>query len=205
MNGRRLEATKTTMTEMEGARHALLIGCPTGGLQGVATDICRMRDELEARGFACCDCVGVGATREAIFMALAVLRDTAEEHDAVVIYYTGHGGRCFLADGSGLRPAWSYLVPSGHCFETNFQGIADFELSALVREISAKTPNVTVILDCCHSSQLCRGAMRGGEWGYRSLGPETRSPRPLSTMPPARSEVLCTSFQVRRDPTKTSF
>lgn len=157
-----------------------------GGLQGVATDIHRMSTELLARGFACQPLVGDVATRPAIMEALATLRDATGEHDAVVIYYTGHGGRCYVADGPGLRPSWSYLVPVGHSFQASFQGIAGFELSAIVREISVRTPNVTVILDCCHSSQMCRGgATRGAEWTYGPLEPETRGPRPLTAMSPA--------------------
>ena len=127
-----------------------------------------MRSELVVRGFGCREVSGETATRRGILRAIEELRDVSTADDAIVIYYTGHGGRCLVEGNTAEQTSWSYLVPTDHV-QGRFRAIADFELSAMVREISAKTPNVTVILDCCYASQMCRSASRGGRWSYGSL------------------------------------
>jgi hypothetical protein len=143
-------------------RLAVLIGSPLGGLQGVATDIASIGERLEARGFSCTPCVGAAATRKGILEALEDLRDQARPDDAIVVYYSGHGGRCHLLaePGSDPGPARNYLVPMDHDREHHFRGVADFELALLFHDLSKTTRNVTVLLDCCHASTMVRGDQR---------------------------------------------
>ncbi len=143
----------------EAKRIALLIGSPVGGLQGVSNDIRQIASRLEVRGFECRRCEGDRATRDEILAQLDRLRGEAEAGDAIVVYYSGHGGRCLLTTGQGgeSQVAHNYLVPMDHERETSFRGITDFELALTFRTLTDKTPNVTVILDCCHASTMVRG------------------------------------------------
>jgi hypothetical protein len=158
-----------------GRRLAVLIGSPVGGLRGVAADIESMRRELTAWGFECETCVGevngggdaeatrVEPTREWILERLERLRDETGPHDAIVVYYSGHGGRCHLIEHEGDEPraATNFLVPMRCDRGPSFRGVADFELALLFYEISRKTQNVTVILDCCHAATMVRSDERG--------------------------------------------
>lgn len=175
-----------------GAQIALLIGCPGKGLTGVRRDVALMREELEARGFRCRELVGEPATRTGILAALEALRGEVRGGDAVVIYYSGHGGQCLVATGEERWPTWSYLVPVDHDFDRCFRGIADFEVSEHARALCEITRNVTVILDCCHAARMVRGAAtRGGtRVAYEVADLEaaatrgTRSVKTLMVMPP---------------------
>lgn len=140
-------------------RRALLIGSPgpvsvpARRLAGVANDLEAMRVELEAWGFSCTVVFDDEATRDGILDALRDLRDAATSHHCVVVYYTGHGGRRRIDGDAG--PAWNYLVPVDHSAET-FRGVAEVELGDLLWEMCDRTPNVTVILDCCHAAATFR-------------------------------------------------
>lgn len=140
-------------------RRALLIGSPVGGLLGVLPDVATMRCELEAWGFECEERTGADATREEILRALHELVAWAQPADAIVIYYSGHGGRGIVVEREGERsgPKLSFLVPWDIDHEGDFRGILEHELAGIVDDLSLRTPNVTVILDCCHSAGMARG------------------------------------------------
>ena len=71
--------------------------------------------------------------------------------DGVVVYYSGHGA---------LLGELQYLVPvdMADSTPTDFRGYLAEELTAAVRALTDVTPNVTVILDCCHSGGAVREA-----------------------------------------------
>jgi hypothetical protein len=155
------EATMTA-EKRSPRRRALLVGSPWGGLEGVGSDIVKMGRELRAWGFEIDELVGAAATRDGILGAVRELALWAQEGDAVVIYYSGHGGRAWLvADESERdRPAWAFLVPMDIEGPPGFRGIADLELSIEIDALSRRTANVTVILDCCHSAGQVRNEER---------------------------------------------
>jgi len=153
-------------------RLALLIGSPYGGLLGVATDMGNMSARLDARGFECRSLLGPEATRERILVELERLRDEATPSDAIVVYYAGHGGRAHLRDATDDDSSvpHNFLVPIDYANPVDHarpsaethgaptcRGIADFELTLLLYDISCTTHNVTLIFDCCHSSTMVRG------------------------------------------------
>jgi caspase domain-containing protein len=136
-------------------RHALLIGSQILGLRGPHNDVQAMAVLLSQRGFEIKKCTEAGASRAGILEAYRALIDVADKDDPVVIYYSGHGG--YAEDKTGRRV--QYILPTDWGTDENtFNGIVDAELSDLLAQLTGKTTNVTVILDCCHSSLLSRGA-----------------------------------------------
>jgi hypothetical protein len=126
-----------------------------------------MAETLEDRGFDVEARIDDDATRAGIIAAYEQLIDATPSGstDPVVLYYSGHGGRTAL-DGwedlqrRGERSHLRYLVPfdMAASSETDFRGLLSEELSALQRRLTAKTANVTTILDCCHSGTMSRDA-----------------------------------------------
>jgi hypothetical protein len=138
---------------------ALLIGSDYGGLRGVANDLAVMEETLQARGFTSLLCGPQEATRDGIMAAYDSLIANARADDAIVVYYTGHGG---FTEPSGIAAhgptELQYIVPIDFHKSTqdDFRGIASVELSVLQARLTAVTRNVTVILDCCHSGLMSR-------------------------------------------------
>ncbi|MEM9457462.1 MAG: caspase family protein [Myxococcota bacterium] len=140
-------------------RRALLIGSPgplcvpERRLPGVAHDLREMATELEAWNFECTQLFDHQATRDGILGSLRDLRDEVTADHDVVIYYVGHGGRRRIQGAD--RPAWNYLVPVDHATD-QFRGVAEVELADIVHALCERTPNVTVVLDCCHAATMVR-------------------------------------------------
>ncbi len=154
-------------------RRALLIGSETYGLQGCNADVALMRDMLGSRGFdEIVVRTGSDATRSGIIDGLddlvASIRDPA---DAVVLYYSGHGGRVARPDfaerqATGASVHFQFIVPfdMDESAPEDFRGLLSEELSWNQRRLTdafvalGAVPNVTTILDCCHSGYMARGA-----------------------------------------------
>ncbi len=134
--------------------HALVLGSQTHGLTGVLGDAERMADALETFGFGVVRCVGAEATREGIFQGYRRLIETCAPGDAAFIYYAGHGAR-FPEPADGFQ----FIVPVDfeRSTEEDFRGITSLELSGLLEELTSKTRNVTVVLDCCFAARMSRG------------------------------------------------
>lgn len=152
-----------------GAKRALLIGSPTGGLSGPETDLSTMTQVLQRYNFSCTLCFIEGrstfpATRNGIFAAWEQLLQQTSPGDAVVIYYSGHGGLLEKdkKDVSNKRWRLQYIVPLDIDQTTpgDFRGITDVEISNFLMKLTKRTDNVTVILDCCHSASMARGPTR---------------------------------------------
>jgi hypothetical protein len=131
-------------------------------LAGVKNDIELAAETLGRRGFSCKILYGEGATCASIREQLSRLARTVTAEDAVVIYYSGHGGRVYNIHRSRdpLDPAkvpehYQFLVPEDFDLDADaFTGLLDIELSLAVARIA--TRNLTVILDCCYSGGLVR-------------------------------------------------
>ncbi|KAK8244645.1 caspase domain-containing protein [Phyllosticta capitalensis] len=166
---------------MSPKKRALLIASPFQGLPGPLNDVRTMKDVLCEQGFEISTCSGESATREGILEAWRrLINDVSSRDDAVVIYYSGHGGIVEdlngqpdnAEDASRKQQPWRYqfLVPVD--FRVNnqwggsgeedadpdacFTGILDVELENLLRATSDRTRNVTTIFDCCHSGRMAR-------------------------------------------------
>lgn len=143
------------------ACRALLIGSQTGGLSGVENDIDSMAEVLSRWGFASTRCVAANACRAGIFDAYERLIADARPDDALVIYYSGHGGYGRQrGTGNNGQPAMAlqFIVPTDFDESSagDFRGIMSVELSLLLARLTEKTKNVTVALDCCHAAHMCR-------------------------------------------------
>lgn len=146
-------------------KRALLIGSQTGSLSGVDTDVAYMADLLDALGFETDICINRDATRVGILSRYKRLIQDTMDGDVVVIYYSGHGG---LAANPEYRPMTKSTAPQPRYYQfivpvdmeessdDDFRGIMSFELSALLAELTARTKNVTFILDCCHAARMSR-------------------------------------------------
>ncbi|MER7544777.1 caspase family protein [Spirillospora sp. NPDC127506] len=146
-----------------GSRRALLIGAEAFGLSGVARDLELMESLLESKGFAIDQCSGPDATYDGIISALEELAAAVRADDAVVIYYSGHGGRALRPDWQARRSRGQsthvrYLVPIDldDSTDEDFRGVLASELSMRQRQLTARTRNVTTILDCCYAGAMSR-------------------------------------------------
>jgi hypothetical protein len=137
-----------------GARRALVIGARTGRLAGVGRDVAAMAEALGGWGFTSTTCEGSDATRAGILAAYSRFIAETREQDAAVVYYTGHGGRSVAPDGGAVQ----FVVPVDfdESAEADFRGITSLELSLLLTRLTAKTKNVTVVLDSCHAAHMSR-------------------------------------------------
>jgi hypothetical protein len=149
------------------SKRALLIASTHGGLRGPRNDIARMESALNDCGFHVTKCSGNEAHRDKIMLALSQLVNDTGEQDTVVVYYSGHGG---IVEGSMMQATeatsldgaspWrrQFIVPEdfGSSGPGDFRGILDVELSSVLRAITEKTKNLTVILDCCHAGRIAR-------------------------------------------------
>ncbi|WP_460061000.1 caspase family protein [Streptomyces sp. YKOK-I1] len=143
---------------------ALLIGAQTFGLQGVHADVERMRQVLTGRGFTDLDIrTGPDASYEGIKEGFARLRARTVSGDGVVVHFSGHGG---------LTDDLQYLVPFDMAEGTaaDFRGYLAEELTAELSALVERTPNVTCVLDCCHSGGAVReAACTAGRWTLKSV------------------------------------
>lgn len=141
-------------------KRALIITSPWGDLRGTENDGRSMQSVLARYSFQVSFCHGAQATRKGIIDAWEQLIASACSEDSVAIYYSGHRGLVESAPNQDDGKEWRYqfLVPVD--FEDprsgGFNGILDVELARLLRATTARTRNVTVILDCCYSGRMVR-------------------------------------------------
>ena len=159
-------------------KRALLIGAEIDGLAGVENDLNSMAQALEARDFAIGRCTGKDATRAGILAAYEALIAAAGPRDAVVVYYSGHGGFVRPPDAGLTRSElmdMQFIAPVDFYDSTDddFRGVTSVELSVLLGRLTEKTRNATVVLDCCHAAQMSRD-LRLVVKSLRNLAPYER-------------------------------
>lgn len=142
------------------AKRALLIASQTAGLRGCEPDAELMGDVLGDWGFGCTALSGPDASREGIIDGYRGLINETSSGDAVVVYYSGHGGRIrnVASINEQTDAHWQFIVPTDFDRSTpdDFRGLLADELRALQLELTTKTDNVTTVLDCCHSALMSR-------------------------------------------------
>jgi hypothetical protein len=182
-------------------RWALLIGIdryPNFGsewqLDGCGNDVAIVHDTLSRRFGFRTDQIEVlrdeQATRDGILAAMEALVDRAGKDDEVVFFYSGHGSQ--QPDGPEKDEADGYdetLVPcdSGRISLPN-RDISDDEVYLWLLRLTARTPFVTLIFDCCNSGTILRDGFAGKS---RSAPREERPVSGLAArVPPEAAELL---------------
>ncbi|MCG8454779.1 MAG: caspase family protein [Holophagales bacterium] len=120
------------------------------------------------------------ATRAAVLEAWRWLEAEARADDEVLFYWAGHGSQV-RDDTSDERDGWDEtLVPhdSGRREHPN-RDLVDDEIRHWLHRLSAKTRNVALIIDACHSGTAART-------GVRTV---PRDPQPRSTPAPRIAEA----------------
>ncbi|PBK84033.1 hypothetical protein ARMGADRAFT_1088731 [Armillaria gallica] len=115
------------------------------------------------------------ATRSAVIGELTALKDNTQivkDKTAIIIYYAGHGAKAEMpahsdwidwhtSDGNIelLCPVDTDMTLRTTAGSAKVEAIPDRTISCLLQDVSnAKGNNITLILDCCHSAGLNRGA-----------------------------------------------
>ena len=170
----------------------LLVGVDTyegsvRSLHGCANDVRRARDVLarraKAAGMACSFTMLLDeqATRDGVIRAFRATFGGAGPGDTAVFCYSGHGSQ------QEAPPEHLVFEPDGLdetlvLHDSRAPGgldLADVELGALVREVTARGAHVFVVLDCCHSGSGLREA-DGAVTGIRRA-PTARGRRPAGS------------------------
>ncbi|KAF9692987.1 hypothetical protein EKO04_008961 [Ascochyta lentis] len=170
---------QATMKKTTGpTNHALIIASDFAGLKGTTNDADAMTAALQRHDFTVVKCCSPDSTRANILNELEMLTQRVHQGDAVVIYYSGHGGLVeaesnWEAAKAGRKPLrrfqFIYPVNFDMSIEGGFHGIMDVELSHYTRTLIRITENTTVIFDCCHSARMTRYANDGIERRARGL------------------------------------
>ena len=159
-----LEAPILTNPE-EPTKRALLIGVGQYAdyrirkLNGPKNDVALMKTLLvTSYGFQerhITTLIDAEATKEGIIDAILGLADSSDTNDVVVVHYSGHGS--YKEDSSGEEADLldETIVP----YDSDTDGskdITDDEIQELLQALAAKVPNITFILDSCHSGSASR-------------------------------------------------
>lgn len=137
---------------------ALVVGSAGTMLKAVDRDVRAMAEMLCQRGFTVDVRTGDQATRCGILEGYdALIRDVQPDEPAA-FYYTGHGFHNPVENEplqfcQGICPTDLHASTA-----SDFRGITSWELSIKQAELTARTRNVTVILDCCFAAQMSREA-----------------------------------------------
>jgi hypothetical protein len=128
-------------------------------LAGCYGDVDVIGAALADRGFEIRRRIEADATRDAILAGYRELIDDTRAGDAALVYYSGHGGRFGNPDRKLGQPDWvQYILPTDidDTSADDFRGLFAEDLTLLQYRLTKKTPNVTTILDCCHSARMSR-------------------------------------------------
>ena len=99
-------------------------------------------------------------TKANLIQALKALSGpTVNPADRVLIYYSGHGDQQLWTGSLVWHEA---LTPHN---DQEIEYLFDIEINALVNSIAARTDDLTIILDCCHSAGSTRGLSGSGQKG----------------------------------------
>jgi caspase domain-containing protein len=139
-------------------KRALVIGAQTAGLTGAEGDARRVAEMLDGFGFVADLRLAGDATREGILAGYERLSLDTRPNDAAVVYYSGHGNYAVNLDATASQRTFQDIVPTDYdqSVDADYRGITAWELSIQLRRLTARSKNVTVILDCCHAALMSR-------------------------------------------------
>lgn len=148
--------------------YALLVGineylAPVSALKGCVNDVIAIKDYLEGRvehynQLHLRTLFNQEATYEAIVAGFRSHLCEAKSGDVVLFYYAGHGSQ-------EQTPQEFWTIEPDHLHETlvcydsrisTGRDLADKELAKLIAEVAENHPQITIVLDCCHSGSGTR-------------------------------------------------
>jgi hypothetical protein len=167
-----------------------------GDLKGAENDAITMAGMLTARyGFTSVrTLINEQATREAILAGLEGLAQ-ARPDDRVVFYFSGHGSQAHNRGATNPTHMDQTLVPVDAVFGA--PEIRDKELKLLLNKILDRCPNLTVIVDACHSRSITRSPFDTGT--ARALAPRDGKDSPEAL---ARLDAITRRAAAQPDPTQ---
>lgn len=197
--------------------YALLVGIDeylnVSPLQGCINDITAIKEYLEGRvdtdGYQLHlrTLLNKDATRQAVIDGFRQHLCQANSEDIVFFYYAGHGSQ-----EEAPEEFWTIepdrLNETLVCYDSRSPGgwdLADKELAKLIAEIAQKNPQITIIMDCCHSSSGTRGDMEADT--AERLAPIDKRKRPLESFIFSNkdAEQLLTERSLTKNPTGWTF
>jgi hypothetical protein len=123
------------------------------------------------------------ATRDGILGAFEALRQAAQEDDAIVFFYSGHGSQLVAANNYEPDELYETLVPhDGGLAEGSRRDIRDEEIYTWLLGMSTVTRNIVVIADTCFSGHIARSSERE-KWIPAARLAGERPRRPGDEMP----------------------
>ena len=165
----------TTADPLVITKRALLIGINRyedrriTSLNGARNDVALIQRTLQQYGFESRNIKTLldrQATKKGILLAFEKLIEQSDSNDVVVIHYSGHGSYVRDLDGDesdGLDETW--VVHDSDLRGTN--DLTDDELAVLVSRLAERVPNITLLIDSCHSGTLSRFANSSVRLVYR--------------------------------------
>lgn len=180
--------------------YALLVGIdeyvsPVSPLRGCVNDITAIKEYLEARvdpdGYQLHlrTLLNQDATRRAIINGFRQYLCGASSEDVAFFYYAAHGSQ-----EEAPEEFWTIepdrLNETLVCYDSRSLGgwdLADKELAKLIAEIAQKNPQITIIMDCCHSSSGTCGDIEA-DTAVRQVSIDRRK-RPLESFIFSNSEA----------------
>ncbi len=177
-------------------KRALLIGIdeyPNLGtfhqLEGCVNDVTAMagllRDRFDFPQEDVTVLTNEAATRARILDALDTLADGVGEGDVVVVHFAGHGSQITDLEGDEPDGLDETIVPYDGVRESGPNtDITDDEVHAWIRRVTAKTPFLTLLFDCCHSGTISRDVFGAKA---RALPPDTRPAGEIGRPPAGHS------------------
>ncbi|MDJ0772511.1 MAG: caspase family protein [Mastigocoleus sp. MO_167.B18] len=187
--------------------YALLVGIdnylkPVTPLKGCINDVVAIEEYLRSRvkvegwNLDLKSLKDEEATRQNIINNFRQHLGQAKSNDIVLFYYSGHGSR-----EEAPREFWDFqpdrLNETLVCYDSRSKGgwdLADKELSKLISEVAQNNPQITIILDCCHSGSGSRDPFQ--ETNVREFSADERQ-RSLDTFifSPEEIQNLKSSYQ----------
>ena len=193
--------------------YALLVGIDeylnVSPLQGCVNDITAIKEYLEGRvdtdGYQLHlrTLLNKDATRQAVIDGFRQHLCQAGSEDVVFFYYAGHGSQ-----EEAPEEFWTIepdrLNETLVCYDSRSQGgwdLADKEMAKLIAEVAQKNPQITIIMDCCHSSSGTRGDIEADTAERKA--PIDRRKRPLDSFIFSNkdAEQLLTERSLTKNPT----
>lgn len=156
--------TGSRLTAQSTKQLALLIGIDDyiaeRDLRGCVNDVERFKSVLIGKfGFTETNVAtlrNAQATRAGIIAAFEDLIQRTQGGDVVLVHYSGHGSR--VQDvSSDEDDGWDETIVPHDSRQAGIFDLSDDEINALMARLTSKTPNVTIVLDSCHSGSATRG------------------------------------------------